>query len=110
MRADFVIRLATPGTVDRICGRAGLDTRGQVSCQAGSNVMINLRRWQLAIPAYDGHVRDYQHLVVNHEVGHFLGHGHASCPAKGAPAPAMMPQYFGLNGCRPNPWPFPDQN
>ncbi|MBB5871687.1 hypothetical protein F4553_005066 [Allocatelliglobosispora scoriae] len=109
MAADFVVRLATPATVDRICGRAGMDTMGEVSCQAGTNVMINLRRWQLAIPAYAADVRDYQHLVINHEVGHFLGFGHLGCPGKGKPAPAMMSQYFGLHGCRTNPWPYPDR-
>ncbi|NUR71500.1 MAG: DUF3152 domain-containing protein [Hamadaea sp.] len=104
---DFVVRLATPATVDKICGAAGIQTSGEVSCRAGGNVVINLRRWQLAIPPYADHLRDYQHLVVNHEVGHFLGFGHAGCPGRGRPAPAMMPQYFGLDGCVPNAWPYP---
>jgi Protein of unknown function (DUF3152) len=103
---DFVVRLATPATVDRICGAAGIQTSGEVSCRAGGDVVINLRRWLLGIPAYAGHVRDYQHLVVNHEVGHFLGFGHTGCPGRGKPAPAMMPQYFGLDGCTPNAWPY----
>lgn len=30
--ADFVVRIATPGTVERICGRYGLDTGGEVNC------------------------------------------------------------------------------
>jgi len=104
---DFVVKLATPATVDRICGAAGIRTSGEVSCRAGADVVINLRRWLLAIPAYANTQRDYQHLVVNHEVGHFLGFGHVGCPGKGRPAPAMMPQYFGLDGCTPNAWPFP---
>jgi hypothetical protein len=104
---DFVVKLATPATVDRICGAAGIRTSGEVSCRAGADVVINLRRWVLAIPAYAGHERDYQHLVVNHEVGHFLGFGHVGCPGRGRPAPAMMPQYFGLDGCTPNAWPYP---
>ncbi|MEV6971504.1 DUF3152 domain-containing protein [Hamadaea sp. NPDC051192] len=104
---DFVVKLATPATVDKICGAAGIQTSGEVSCRAGGNVVINLRRWLLAIPPYAGRLRDYQHLVVNHEVGHFLGFGHAGCPGRGRPAPAMMPQYYGLDGCVPNAWPYP---
>lgn len=103
----FVVKLATPATVDRICGAAGIRTSGEVSCRAGRDVVVNLRRWQLAIPAYADRPRDYQHLVVNHEVGHFLGFGHSGCPGRGRPAPAMMPQYFGLDGCLPNAWPYP---
>ena len=40
-------------------------------------------------------------------MGHFLGLGHVECPAEGAPAPVMMQQSKGLNGCRANPWPLP---
>ncbi|CAM5738476.1 hypothetical protein SHIRM173S_09810 [Streptomyces hirsutus] len=31
--------IATPGTVDRICGEAGLLTRGEVNCRTGENVV-----------------------------------------------------------------------
>lgn len=105
---DFVVRLATPGTVDEVCGRYGVDTAGEVSCRGGPNVMINLKRWLLAIPAYNGDVDTYRHLVVNHEVGHFLGHKHVGCPGKGRPAPVMQTQIFGMHGCVPNGWPYPN--
>ena len=52
-------------------------------------------------------VRDYRHLVVNHETGHWLGLGHASCPRRGSKAPVMMQQSKGTGGCRLNPWPLP---
>lgn len=104
---DFVVRLASPNTVDEICGQYGLDTGGEVSCRGGENVVINVKRWVLAIPAYKGDVDMYRHLVVNHEVGHFLGHRHVSCPGKGRPAPVMQQQIFGMGGCVPNGWPFP---
>jgi hypothetical protein len=104
---DFVVRLATPDTVDKICGSYGLDTGGEVSCRGGPNVIINLKRWELAIPSYNGDTYTYRHLVVNHEVGHFLGHKHETCPGKGKPAPVMQTQIYGMNGCVPNGWPYP---
>ncbi|MCX4907267.1 DUF3152 domain-containing protein [Streptomyces sp. NBC_00878] len=104
--ADFVVRLATPGTVDRICGASGLDTGGEVNCSVGKDVMVNLKRWTLATPVYADDVNAYRALIINHEVGHFLGHGHVTCPGKGQPAPAMMQQIKGMHGCRPNVWPY----
>lgn len=105
---DFIVKLASPDTVDDICGRYGLDTGGEVSCRGQENVVINVKRWVLAIPAYAGDVDMYRHLVVNHEVGHFLGHSHVTCPGKGRLAPVMQQHIFGMNGCVPNGWPFPN--
>lgn len=104
---DFVVRLASPDTVDRICGQYGLDTGGETSCRGGENVVVNVKRWLLAIPAYQGDVDMYRHLVVNHEVGHFLGHSHTTCPGKGRPAHVMQQHIFGMGGCVPNGWPYP---
>ncbi|GAA1502326.1 DUF3152 domain-containing protein [Nocardioides humi] len=82
----------------------------QWSCRVGRNVVINVDRWRGASPAWnraDRSLRDYRHMVVNHETGHWLGYGHASCPRRGAPAPVMMQQSKGTGGCRFNPWPTP---
>ncbi|MGN9820037.1 DUF3152 domain-containing protein [Streptomyces sp. SD11] len=104
--ADFVVRLATPGTVDEICGRYGLRTRGEVNCSVGKDVVVNLKRWLLATPVYADDVDAYRALIINHEVGHFLGHDHVTCPGPGKPAPAMMQQIKGMRGCKPNVWPY----
>jgi len=106
--ADFVIRLAVPVTVDRVCATAGLDTRGYVSCRAGNFVMINLDRWLGAVPDYKGDVALYRKYVINHEVGHHLGYGHQACPGPGRTAPVMQQQTFGLDGCRANGSPYVD--
>ena len=106
--ADFVIRLATPATVDKVCATAGLNTRGYVSCRAGNFIMLNLDRWLTAIPDYDGEVALYREYVVNHEVGHQLGYGHVACPGPGRLAPVMQQQTFGLDGCRANGSPYVD--
>ncbi|CAL9581666.1 DUF3152 domain-containing protein [Streptomyces sp. enrichment culture] len=103
---DFVVKIATPGTVDEICGAAGLLTRGEVNCSVGTDVVVNLKRWVLGSPQFDGPIHDYRALIVNHEVGHRIGHGHETCPGAGRPAPAMMQQIKGLKGCVANAWPY----
>ena len=80
----------------------------QWSCRVGNYVVINQLRWLHASPMWRQQkrsLRDYRHMVVNHETGHWLGHGHRYCPASGALAPVMQQQSKGLAGCRPNPWP-----
>ncbi|MFB6711592.1 MULTISPECIES: DUF3152 domain-containing protein [unclassified Streptomyces] len=104
--AGLVIRIATPGTTDAICGRGGLNTHGEVNCRVGADVMVNLKRWQQGSPEFHGPLAEYRALVINHEVGHWLGHGHETCPGKGRPAPAMMQQIDGLKGCVSNAWPY----
>ena len=98
------IRLATPDTVDELCGEAGADTQGYTSCRAGQDVLINLDRWTTGVP----HVKDlntYRQYLINHEVGHGLGKGHQKCPAAGEPAPVMLQQTLDLDGCLANSWP-----
>ncbi|MGW2755604.1 DUF3152 domain-containing protein [Streptomyces sp. NPDC001273] len=103
---DFVVKIATPGTTDRICGAAGLLTRGEVNCSVGTDVVVNLKRWVLGSPQFDGPIGEYRALIVNHEVGHRIGRGHEGCPGPGRPAPAMMQQIKGLDGCVANAWPY----
>jgi len=106
--SDLSVHLATPATTDRLCDSYGVNTNGDVSCRGGRNVVINLKRWRLAVPWYSDALEEYRQMVVNHEVGHFLGYGHMDCPRVGAPAPVMQRQTFGLQNCARNPWPYPD--
>ncbi|WP_344539645.1 DUF3152 domain-containing protein [Actinomadura fulvescens] len=103
---DFVVRLASPGTVDKLCGAYGLETKGQVNCSGGKQVVVNLRRWLLLTTYYKGQPDHYHALVINHEVGHRLGYDHMTCAGKGRLAPVMQQQIFGLKGCRINGWPY----
>ena len=102
---DLRVLLATPATTDALC--APLRTRGEVSCRTGALVVINARRWADGVESYGDALDAYREYVVNHEVGHALGFGHVTCPGAGEPAPVMLQQTYGLDGCLPNPWPDP---
>ncbi len=81
----------------------------QWSCRVGRYVIINQLRWKHASPSWNEAgqpLRGYRHMVVNHETGHWLGHGHRGCTGRGNPAPVMQQQSKGLDGCRHNPWPL----
>ncbi|WP_411077306.1 DUF3152 domain-containing protein [Streptomyces sp. cmx-10-25] len=105
--ADFVVRIATPDTADALCLREGLDTGGELNCETTDGVVVNLRRWMLGSPTFTGEPAEYRHLIINHEVGHEIGiRQHMACPGPGRPAPAMMQQIKGLDGCLSNAYPY----
>jgi hypothetical protein len=85
----------------------GCDT--QYSCNVGRYVVINQDRWQGATPSWNnagGSLRNYRHMVINHETGHWLGHGHTHCSGAGQSASVMQQQSIDLEGCKFNPWPL----
>lgn len=101
---DFTLVLAEASWLPRFSSGCSAEW----SCRVGRYVVINQTRWQHASPMWNQRsrsLRDYRHMVVNHETGHWLGHGHRGCPGKGALAPVMQTQSKGLAGCRPNPFP-----
>lgn len=103
---DIRVTLASPKTTDRLC--APMRTLSQVSCWNGERSVLNLRRWTLGAETWGGDLAGYRTYLINHEVGHGLGHQHAECPAPGRRAPVMMQQTLGLQGCGPWAWPKGD--
>ena len=104
--ADVRVALASPTTTDRLC--APLRTNGIFSCEVGLRAVINQMRWLEGADSYVGDLTSYRQYVLNHEVGHALGHGHVqACDAQGR-SPVMAQQTKSLFGCGRNPWPYPD--
>ncbi|MEV0849399.1 DUF3152 domain-containing protein [Streptomyces sp. NPDC049954] len=115
-RADFVVTLASPGTTADWCAKSGLDTTvDNVSCDSAATerVMINAYRWAQGSVTYGDAIHPYRQMLINHEVGHRLGHNHVSCTVDGSLAPVMQQQtkfldHDGIH-CLPNAWPFPKE-
>jgi hypothetical protein len=82
------------------------------SCTVSPNVIINYDRWSNASDSWNaagGSLEDYRSMVINHEVGHWLGFGHKYCGGAGQAAPVMQQQSIDLQGCTFNPWPLPSE-
>lgn len=106
---DFVLVLSEAAELER---RYAPSCSALYSCRVGAFVIINQDRWLGASPSWNsagGSLRDYRHMVINHEVGHWLGHGHAACGGAGQPAAVMQQQSIDLGGCTFNPWPLDNE-
>ncbi|MDP4507034.1 DUF3152 domain-containing protein [Nonomuraea turcica] len=99
------VALSSPSLTVRQC--LPLRTGGELSCWNGTRSIINARRWAKGVPQYGRDLAAYRAYLINHEVGHALGHHHESCPGPGRLAPVMVQQSKSLGRCRPNPWPHP---
>ncbi|MBC7746408.1 DUF3152 domain-containing protein [Pedobacter sp.] len=103
---DFVLVLSEASQMTTFSA-TGCDTT--YSCVVGVHVIINQDRWLNATPSWTeggASLVDYRHMVVNHETGHWLGHGHTYCGTKGQPSTVMQQQSMSLQGCTANAWPL----
>lgn len=106
---DFTLVLAS---ADQMTSFSALGCHPLWSCNVGRYVIVNQDRWLGATDPWNaagGNLRNYRHMVVNHEVGHNLGRGHADCTSAGSLAAVMQQQSYDLQGCEFNPWPLPSE-
>lgn len=109
---DFHVTLVSSMTVRSLCG---YDIKVETSCFAADHdnrVVLNDARWVRGDVAYIADLDNYHRYMVNHEVGHALGHGHVMQCLPNGFAPVMMQQTITLKSmsgqlCQPNPWPYP---
>lgn len=115
-KADFHVSLTSPITLRAPCN---YELKIETSCwhQNGvvSRVYLNLARWTRGDTQFGQDVGMYELYMVNHEVGHALGHQHSFKCMPGGLAPVMMQQTITLHEdqgkgnkiCQANVWPFP---
>lgn len=111
---DMHIRMSSPSTIRETCPNimvpntesmspAGLSctiTGGKVK-----RVLLNAINWNSPPLASGMGTRAYRFYVVNHEVGHVLGRGHAPWPKDPASkCPIMTQQTINGQRCKPNPF------
>ena len=78
------------------------------NCRNGDNVVLNSDRWTYGTPTFSD-IDSYHVYVINHEVGHFLGHEHEFCAGAGLKSPTMAQQSRTREGgCTQNGWPTED--
>lgn len=83
----------------------------EYSCRVGQNVIINDDRWNKGTESWlsaGGSLARYRVMVINHEVGHRLGHtdNETPCSGTGNAAPLMQEQSMHLDGCSINEYPL----
>lgn len=97
-------------SAEEVVNASPLGCAAEWSCTVKPGVYINDTRWMYATDTYNnggGTLLGYRQMVINHEVGHFLGHDHLlSCEEGSGLAPIMMQQSIDLHGCAINPWPI----
>lgn len=107
-KADFAVYVVTPGQADSFC--APIATQLTWNCLAGNRIVLNSDRWTLGAPGFVPDAADtaaltnYRTYLINHMVGHWLGHKHETCTSAGSRAPIMLQQDQNLNGCTPSQW------
>ena len=116
-QADFRIALTSSLTLRPPCGHSlNIETSCWDNQHGPSRVYLNVARWVRGDAQFGQDLAAYHLYMINHEVGHALGHHHTYVCLPNGLAPVMMQQTItlkenqgqGPNICQPNPWPYPD--
>jgi hypothetical protein len=105
--ADSVVTLAPNIVIEELFPEEFAKKKLSVCNMKTKEVWLNEDRWRRALP--DGShlpLGAYRAYMVQHELGHALGHPHAeTCATPGDPAPVMIQQTLGIGKCASNPFP-----
>lgn len=103
---SFKIILCVPEIIKKECNFHGLSCTNMRT----KIVYINSNRWKRGAKKSGYSLKDYRIYLINHEVGHVLGHLHKKCNGKGKKIPVMNQATKGIGTCKPNIWPLHDEN
>lgn len=103
---DFTLWLSEASQVPSFSSYCSVE----YSCRVGNAVIINQSRWNEPTSSWlngGGNLENYRTMVLNHEVGHRLGHmdNENVCASPNGPAPLMQEQSISLRGCSIRWWP-----
>ncbi|NYI40748.1 DUF3152 domain-containing protein [Demequina lutea] len=77
------------------------------SCAQDGVIVISSYNWTAGFPTYGTDYAGARAYILNHHMGHLLGHDDVEC--SGGRADVMVVQEVTLpDGCKVNPWPNPD--
>jgi hypothetical protein len=116
-QADFRIALTSSLTLRPPCGHSlNIETSCWDKQHGPSRVYLNVARWVRGDAQFGQDLAAYHLYMINHEVGHALGHFHTYVCLPGGLAPVMMQQTITLKEnegkgpkiCQPNAWPYPN--
>jgi len=69
-----------------------------------ARVYFHRDNWESPPPLFTGTLQSYREYLVQHEIGHALGRGHATEETDGGACPVMYQQSKGTSRCTPNAW------
>lgn len=104
--AQVVIRLLPPKAMDSLYGGHAHLRNLSVTDSRNDPIRIDIHQgnWDAPPAAFRGSKKIYRAYVINHEIGHALGFGHAGL-GRGK-CNIMAQQTKGTEGCTPNGYPF----
>ena len=115
-QADFRVALTSSLTLRPPCGHSlNIETSCWDNQHGPSRVYLNVARWVRGDAQFGQDLAAYRLYMINHEVGHALGHFHTYVCLPNGLAPVMMQQTITLKEnqgkgpliCQPNVWPYP---